>query len=62
MITVLVALSLRVISTYSLRYSPLFGQSIIWWNGIFGFGAGFMLTWAYYFSNKWKENSKLMAH
>ena len=59
MATVLIALSLRVASTYAFRYSPLFGESIIWWNGIFGFGAGLIVTWTYYFSGKWKENSQL---
>ena len=59
MATVLIALSLRVASTYAFRYSKLFGESIIWWNGIFVFGAGLIVTWTYYFSGKWKENSQL---
>lgn len=53
------ALSTRVIITYTLRYSEFFGHTIIWWNGLFGFGVGAILTWAYYFSGKWKKNSTL---
>lgn len=53
------ALSTRVIITYALRYSEFFGHTIIWWNGLFGFGVGALLTWGYYFSGKWKKNSTL---
>ena len=59
MLVVIVALTLRVITTYAFRYSPFFGQSIIWWNGIFGFGAGFIITWGYYLSGLWKKNSEI---
>ena len=59
MITVLVALTFRVLSTYILKNSLFFGQSIIWWNGIFGYGVGFIITWSYFFSNKWKENANI---
>lgn len=47
------ALGTRVFVTYLFRYGPFFGRSIIWWNGIFGFGLGFMITWAFYLSGKW---------
>lgn len=53
------ALSTRVIITYALRYSEFFGHTIIWWNGLFGFGVGAVLAWVYYFSGKWKKNSTL---
>ena len=53
----IVALSFRVCSTYLLRYSPFLGYSVIWWNGLFGFGAGFTVTWLYYFSNRWQKNA-----
>ena len=49
------ALSTRVIITYALRYSPFFGRSIIWWNGLFGFGMGFLITWTFYLSGRWKR-------
>ena len=59
MFVAIVALTLRVLSTYIFRYSPFFGESIIWWNGIFGFGAGFLIIWTYYFSGKWKGNNEI---
>ena len=37
------ALSMRVFVTYLLRYSSFLGYTIIWWNGIFGFGIGFRI-------------------
>ncbi len=49
------ALGIRVIVTYLFRYSDIFGHTIIWWNGIFGFGLGFMITWSYYLSGRWKN-------
>ena len=51
------ALGMRVLSTYLFRYSPVFGHTIIWWNGLFGFGTGFLITWTYYISNRWKRKS-----
>ncbi|MCM1530201.1 MAG: MATE family efflux transporter [Alistipes sp.] len=53
------ALGIRVVVTYLFRYSELFGYSIIWWNGIFGFGLGFLITWSCYLSGIWKKNSSL---
>ena len=50
-------LGIRVAATFALRYSSLFGQTIIWWNGLFGFGVGFIVTWSYYFSGRWEKNS-----
>ncbi|SEL86462.1 MULTISPECIES: hypothetical protein [unclassified Butyrivibrio] len=49
------ALGIRVVVVYLFRYSDIFGHTIIWWNGIFGFGLGFMITWSYYLSGKWKS-------
>lgn len=52
------ALSLRVAVTYLFRNNPdFFGHTIIWWNGLFGFGVGCMITWGYYFSKRWQKNS-----
>lgn len=59
MLVVIVALSLRVFATYTFRYTSFFGQSIIWWNGLFGFSAGFIIAWSYFLSGRWKRNSKL---
>jgi len=50
------ALTLRVIVTYLFKDSAYFGRSIIWWNGLFGFCTGCIITWSYYLSNKWQKN------
>jgi len=56
-----VVLTVRVIVTFVFRYSSIFGITIIWWNGLFGFGLGFLITWIYFFSGKWEKNA-LIAH
>lgn len=56
------ALSVRVLVTYLFRYSPFLGYTIIWWNGLFGFGTGFIITWSYYLSGKWQKNSVITAY
>lgn len=53
------ALGMRVLVTYLFRYSAFLGHTIIWWNGIFGFGMGFIITWSYYLSGRWLRNSSL---
>lgn len=53
MIVVICALSLRVAATYIFRYSPVFGQTIIWWNGLFGFSVGLIISWIFFLSGKW---------
>ena len=52
-------LGTRVLVTYLFRYSALFGHTIIWWNGLFGFGMGFLITWTYFLSNRWQERSEI---
>ena len=32
---------------------------IIWWNGLFGFGAGFLITRTYYLRKKWQDGSMI---
>jgi len=59
MIVATVALGTRVLVTYLFRYSDIFGHTIIWWNGIFGFGMGFIVTWIYYLSGKWQNNAAI---
>lgn len=49
------ALGIRVIIVYIFRYSSFLGYSVIWWNGLFGFGLGFTITWLYYLSGKWQK-------
>ena len=53
------ALSTRAVVTYLFRNSALFGYTIIWWNGLFGFGMAFLISWSYYLSGKWRKNSML---
>lgn len=53
------ALTMRVVSTYVFRYSPFLGYSVIWWNGLFGYGTGCTITWIYYLSGKWQLKSSL---
>lgn len=55
------ALSIRVIVTYLFRYSPFLGYSIIWWNGLFGFGVGCTISWLYYLSGKWQLGARVAA-
>lgn len=57
---VLAALTVRVTVVYILRYSSVFGYSIIWWNGLFGFGTAFLITWIYYLAGRWKRNAALI--
>ena len=47
------ALGMRVLVTYLFRYSAFLGSSVIWWNGIFGFGTGFLISWSYYLAGHW---------
>jgi putative MATE family efflux protein len=56
MIVASCALFVRVSVTYLFRYSSFLGYSIVWWNGIFGFGIGFMVTWTFYLSGLWSRN------
>lgn len=49
------ALTVRVLMVYLVRYTPFLGYRIIWWNGLFGFGTGFMITWSYFLSGLWKK-------
>lgn len=59
--TAVVALSIRVLTTYTLCYLPIFSYRIVWWNMIFGFSGGFIITWIHYLSGKWlKKNIIVM--
>ncbi len=53
------ALGTRVLVTYLFQHSPIFGHTIIWWNGLFGFGVGCLITWTYYLSGRWQDNSAI---
>ena len=52
-IVALCALTLRVIVTYWLKSDSLLGHRIIFWNGLFGFTLGCIITWSYYLSQRW---------
>ena len=54
-VTALCALTLRVIAVYTFKDSEYFGHTIIWWNPLFGFGLGCILTWLFYWSGIWKR-------
>jgi len=51
------ALGMRVFTTYLFRYSTFLGYRIIWWNGLFGFGTGFLIAWTYYLCGRWQIKS-----
>lgn len=53
------ALGMRVLVTYLFRYSEFFGHTVLWWNGIFGFGMGFLITWTYFLSGRWQRGSSI---
>lgn len=55
------ALGIRVIVVYLLRNSSFLGYRILWWNGLFGFGVGFTITWSFYLSGRWKPKQKKEA-
>lgn len=52
--TAAVALGIRVLTTYTLCYVPLFGYRIVWWNMVFGFIGGFIITWVHYLRGTWQ--------
>lgn len=49
------ALTIRVIVTFLVKDTNFFGHTIIWWNGLFGFGLGCTISWIYYLSGKWQN-------
>ena len=55
--TAAVALGIRVLTTYTLCYLPIFGYRIVWWNMVFGFTGGFIITWVHYLGGKWMNKS-----
>lgn len=53
--TAVIALGIRVLTTYTLCYIPAMDYRIIWWNMIFGFAGGFLITWIHYLKGNWKN-------
>lgn len=52
------ALAGRVASTYILQEFPAIGYHMIWWNAIFGWGLGCVLTWTHFLRGKWSRKIK----
>lgn len=48
------ALAVRVISTYILQEVPAISYRMIWWNALFGWGLGCIITWVHFCKGKWK--------
>lgn len=55
-IVAICSLSVRVLTTYLFKDSPFLGYRVIWWNGLFGFGVGLVVSWVFYFSGRWQQN------
>ena len=55
MVVACCALGMRVLVTYLFRYSAFLGHTVIWWNGIFGFGLGFAVSWTFYLTESWQK-------
>ncbi len=49
------ALGTRLFITYMFRYSSFMGYKVIWLNGYFGLGVGFLITWTFYLCGVWKK-------
>lgn len=57
-VVALCALTLRVIVTYAVKDSTFLGHTIIWWNGLFGFCLGCLMTWSIYLSKPFQKRLK----
>ncbi len=53
------ALAIRVASTYVLQEIPAISYHMIWWNAMFGWGLGCVLTWTHFLKGKWKTKIKI---
>ncbi|MBD5116867.1 MAG: MATE family efflux transporter [Ruminococcaceae bacterium] len=52
------ALTVRVVTTYLFQGIPGVGYHMIWWNTIFGWGLGFIISWIHFLRGKWKKKLK----
>ncbi|MDE5752957.1 MAG: MATE family efflux transporter [Oscillospiraceae bacterium] len=57
-VVALTALTIRVLTVYTLRNIPFFDYRIIWWNMLFGYIGGFLITWGYFLSKKWCQKKE----
>lgn len=53
------ALAVRVIATYVLQEIPAISYQMIWWNTLFGWGLGCVITWTHFLRGKWKQKFNL---
>lgn len=53
----MVGLGIRVVSTYTLCYLPLFDYRIIWWSVFFNWVFGFSAAWTHFLRGKWKTKT-----
>lgn len=51
------ALAVRAISTYALQEISTIGYHMIWWNTLFRWGLGRILTWVHFFRGNWKRDA-----
>ncbi|MDE7139542.1 MAG: hypothetical protein K2O09_02095, partial [Treponemataceae bacterium] len=51
------ALTIRVTATYLFQGLPGAGYHMIWWNTIFGWGLGFVISWTHFLRGKWRSAS-----
>lgn len=49
------ALTVRVAATYLFQGLPGAGYRMIWWNTIFGWGLGFVISWTHFLRGKWRK-------
>lgn len=54
----LTALAVRVASTYILQEIQQISYHMIWWNAIFGWGIGCIITWTHFRRAKWQHKSR----
>ena len=52
------ALTVRVATTYLFQGIPGVGYHMIWWNTLFGWGLGCVITWTHFLRGKWQKNLK----
>ena len=50
------ALTIRVASTYLFQGIPGVGYHMIWWNTLFGWGLGFVISWTHFLRGKWQKS------
>lgn len=50
------ALTVRVAATYLFQGIPGVGYHMIWWNTVFGWGFGCVISWTHFLHGKWKHS------